>query len=413
MMRVWRCLLFAALPLGCNVTAPAPTGGAELPSRGECPRGIAVVMSDYQSSEIALLSPDGTVMSPAFLSSASTSASGLAAPLSGDIGVASTTRREQLVIVDRYGTNVLSFVDVDSAEVTAQLPVGTGFDANVQDYLELDGERALVPRLGQNQQPGREPFDAGSDVLVVDPSEPAIVDAIEMPTEAEYRPNPSAIVRVGDDALVTLHHARADFGASADSELVALSARDLSLAYRLPLEGLSNCGRAELSPNGELLAIACSGHLQRTGAVTEPERSGLLLLDATTRPPRELRRLMALDVIGAPMQSSVELVTERLALIKSQTPLGADADNQLWALDLETGSTELLATAARGSSGVGRGVAFAGMSCRAACGDPCLVCDLSRGKLLRFALRDGALEPAADVELDGAGLPPLSLTPFW
>jgi hypothetical protein len=120
----------AALLLGCNVTPARVTGGVDLPERGDCPRGLAVVSSDFQSSEIALLAPNGDVKSAAFLSSASTAATSLAAPFSGDLSVASALRRPgELVVIDRFGTNVLTFVDTRTAVVRAQLPVGTGFEA--------------------------------------------------------------------------------------------------------------------------------------------------------------------------------------------------------------------------------------------------------------------------------------------
>jgi hypothetical protein len=404
----------AAALSACNVTPATTSGGVDLPERGECPRGVAVVSSDYQSSEIALLAPSGDVKSAAFMSSASTEATNLAAPLSGDIGVASARSRPgELVIIDRFGTNVLSFVDTKTAQVRAQLPVGTGFEANPQGYLELSEHQAFVPRLGENASPGRQRFDAGSDLLLVDPSVPSIVDSLAMPRKDGYLPNPAAITRHGDDLLVTLQHARADYSGMAEGELVAIAASDLSFRYRLALSGLKNCGRAEPSPSGAWLAVACSAFVDRKGAAAEPQTSGLVVFDALTEPPSERRRFGAQDLVGGPMQSSIEFVSERLVLFKTQTALGADRDNQLWSLDLETGGAALLATAARGESGLGFGIAFGGMSCRANCGDPCVIADASRGKLLRFRVHGDALEPDADVVIHGAGLPPGGLTPFW
>ena len=221
--------------LACNVTPAGTTGGADLPSRGACARGLAVVSSDYQSSEIVLLTPEGEVVSSAFLSSASSRATGLAAPISGDISVATRPGTEEVVVVDRFGTNVLTFVDTATAQVRAQLPVGTGFEANPQTYLEVDAHHAFVPRLGENHAPGQEPFDAGSDVLVIDPSVPAIVSSVAMPRKEGYLPSPSAIAPWRDAALVTLVHARANFGAMADSELVALLPDGTGVRFRLPL----------------------------------------------------------------------------------------------------------------------------------------------------------------------------------
>jgi hypothetical protein len=407
-------LLAAGSLWACNVAPAATTGGADLPARGACPRGLAVVSSDFQSSEIALLEPSGAVKSAAFASSASTEASSLAAPLSGDLEAAfGSSRPNELVLIDRQGTNVLTFIDVVTAEVRAQLPVGTGFESNPQDYLELEPHLALVPRLGENARPGREPFDAGSDLLLIDPSAAVITGSLPMPRVNGFLPNPVAVRAVADELLVTLHHAKSDFSDVADSEIVAFSATDQRLRYRLTLAGLRNCGAVEASPGGRLLAVACSSHLDRNGAVQDVSSSGLVLLDPSHSPPVELGRFAALDLIGGPIQSSVEFVSERVLLLKSQTALGAVADNQLFALDLQRGTTELLATAERAEGARGFGIALGGMSCRAECGDPCFVADASRGELLRFDVDGDLLTPGAPVRIAGAGLPPVGLTQFW
>jgi hypothetical protein len=407
-------LLLSSLLWACNVSPAATTGGADLPARGACPRGLAVVSSDFQSSEVALLEPGGAVRSAAFASSASTEASNLAAPLSGDLEAAfGQSRLNELVLIDRQGTNVLTFIDVLTAEVRAQLPVGTGFESNPQDYLELDPHLAFVPRLGENARPGREPFDAGSDLLIIDPSAAVITGSLPMPRVDGFLPNPVAVKAVADDVLVTLRHATSDFSALADSEIVAFSAADQRLRYRLTLPGLRNCGAVEASPSGQVLAVACSSHLDRNGAAKDVKSSGIVLLDPSRSPPVELARFAALDLVGGPIQSGVELVNEHLLLFKSQTALGAAADNQLFALDLQRGTVQLLATAERAEDARGFGIALGGMSCRAACGDPCFVADASRGELLRFDVAGDALVAGAPVRIGGAGLPPVGLTQFW
>jgi hypothetical protein len=414
MRLVQRATATAVLLLGCNVTPAQVTGGVDLPTRGDCPRGTAVVSTDFQSSEIALLAPDGNVESTAFMSSASTAATGLAAPFSGDLAVASASSRPgELVVIDRLFTNVLTFVDIRTAEVRAQLPVGTGFEANPQDYLELSDRVAFVPRPGEDPSPGSEPFDAGSDLLVVDPSVPRITGSLPMPRREGYRPNPVAVTPFGNHVLVTLQHARPGYNGFAESELVGIGIESQRISYRVPLTGLKSCGRAELSPSRAVIAVACLGFIDRVGNGKEPETSGLVLLDALTVPPQERGRFAALDLVGTTIQSSLEFVSERVVLFKTQTALGADRDNQLFSLDLDTGATTLLATAARDQSGLGYGIAFSGMSCRAGCGDPCLVADRSRGKLLRFQVQDGVPVPDTDVVIDGAGLPPTVVTPFW
>lgn len=405
----WLFLLVA-----CNVTPATTTGGADLPARGDCPRGLAVVSSDFQSSEVALLSPDGAVRSQAFLSSASSNASNLAAPLSGDLeAAASRSRDNELVLIDRFGTNVLSFVDAKTAAVRAQLPIGTGFDSNPQDYLEVSEHKAYVPRLSENRDAGREPFDVGSDLLLVDPVVPSIIGSLPMPHQAGFFPNPVALAQLGELVLVTLQHARPDFSGMADSEIVAVDTRDDSLRYRLTLSGLQNCGRVELSPDRRRLVVACASYVDPRGESTDVSKSGIVVLDAVREPPEELQRFSALELSGGAVQSSLELVTDDLLLFKTQTALGAEHDNQLLSLSLSSGRVVLLASAARDVSGAGFGIAFLGMSCQAGCGDPCLVADASRGRIVRLHVLDERLVEDEEIRINGAGLPPTGITPFW
>jgi hypothetical protein len=234
-----------------------------------------------------------------------------------------------------------------------------------------------------------------------------------MPLREGYLPNPAAVTQLGENVLVTLQHARADYSGMAESELAAVSIVKPRVLYRVRLDGLKDCGRAELSPSRAVMAVACSGFVDRKGAVAEPETSGLVLLDPNADRPAELRRFTAQALAGGPIQSSIEFASEHVVLFKTQTALGSERDNQLFSLELETGQTTLLASAARAASGLGFGIAFGGMSCQVGCGDPCLISDASRGRLLRFRLRGDTLTRDDDVEIHGAGLPPAGLTPFW
>jgi hypothetical protein len=409
--------LLALLPLvltACNVTAFEPTGGADLPERGACPRGLAVVSSDYLSSEVGLLAPDGEVASSALLSSASSGPSGVAAALSGDVTAAGTRLiPNELVLVDRYGTNVLTFVSAKTAHVRAQLAVGTGFEANPQDYLQVSDHKAYVPRLAENARPGSEPFDSGSDLLLVDPVGPEVFGSIPMPRQDGYLPSPNGIAQVGDDVLVTLWHVRGDFKDMADGEVVAFSALDDSLRYRLQLTELQNCGRVALSPSGARMAVGCQSFIDPRGNAPDPSKSAIVLFDATTEPPRELQRFAATELVGGPVQQSLEFASENLLLFKSQTALGSDDDNRLLSLTLDSGEVRLLATAARGPSGLGYGIAFGGMRCSPGCGDPCLVADASRGEVLPLQVAHEQLAVLPGIALRGAGLPPLDVAPFW
>jgi hypothetical protein len=181
----------------------------------------------------------------------------------------------------------------------------------------------------------------------------------------------------------------------------------------LLLRGLQNCGRVEQSPNGGLLAVACTSYVDRNGSAPDLSGSGIVLLDAGSEPPAELQRFAAADLVSGPIQSGIRFVSDRVLLFKTQTAVGAGLDNQLLALDLETGRSEVLATAAQNSNGTGYGIAFGGLVCAPGCGDPCFMADLSRGVVQRFAVEGDGVRPDGEVDIHGAGLPPTALTPFW
>ncbi|HEV8244312.1 MAG TPA: hypothetical protein VGP93_00955, partial [Polyangiaceae bacterium] len=172
MKKLFLCVGILSL-CGCNVeSTDKSTGGVDVVGDERCPAGVIAVLGDYMSTQVALLDNDGQALSDSFLSSGSTEASGLAAPLSGDV-VPPSSRPDsgEVVLIDRFGTDVITWADPASAEVRTQLPVGTGFSSNPHDYLELSSSKAYVTRYEDNAAPGQQAFDDGGDVLIVDPSQ--------------------------------------------------------------------------------------------------------------------------------------------------------------------------------------------------------------------------------------------------
>ena len=125
---------------------------------------MIIVESDFRSTNIVVSRPDGITLSGSFVSSGATKP-GLSLALSGDVDVPfAAPRSKRAVLLDRFGTNVVTWMNVDSADVVAQLPIGQGFESNPHDYLEVDATRAFVSRYGSNLTPGAQPFDAGGDL---------------------------------------------------------------------------------------------------------------------------------------------------------------------------------------------------------------------------------------------------------
>ncbi len=413
--------------LGCDVPVrDLDTGGISVGGAGgstpgaagasvACHRGFAVASSDYQSSNVSLIGVDGDVLSASFISSAS-SAAGLSAALSGDVVFPSgSATGDHLVLIDRYPAAVLTWVELGSSRVTAQLSVATGFAANPHDYVAISPTKAYVPRFGANLAPGREPFDAGSDLLVVDPSRPAIVGRIDLSValtgeSAQFSPRPERALRLADRVVVVLGGYRSDFTTTAASRLVVIDAATDRLVQVLVLDGFHACSTLARSPTGDELAVACSGEW---GGDNRPElaSSGVVRISVG----EELsvtERYFAAQLGEGPVATGLAYASSRHLLVTTFGQFagaGAPAaDDALLELDLETGATWAVLRSA------GEPFTLGAVSCDPACG-VCYLTDAQRerGVVHRYEVGpDGLRAPAAIRPERSIGLPPRALGRF-
>jgi hypothetical protein len=412
-------LLFGALLAGCNAPEPPPgTGGTDVPP-GACGRGLVVVETDYQSTNVSLVGVDGSVLSSSFVSSATT-ATGLSAPLSGDVVVPTMPQSgDELVLLDRYPAGVLTWLDVASAEVRGQLGVGTGFASNPQDVVVVGSERAYVSRFERNPEPGREAWDEGSDLLLVDPTRLAIVGRVELAgalagEPAGMLPRPNRMVLVGDWLLVLLSPYTADFLESATSRLALVDVRTDALVGTVMLPDLYGCSGLALSPAGTTLAVSCSGRFQGTSNPTV-EDAGLVLLAAPDaaqiadgQDPAstmvELGRWSASELVGQPLGFAVDFADEQRLLLTAfgRFAEGAEPAVQDAALELErtTGATRTLVQSEALPFSLGE------VRCVGSCGR-CFLADAERSVLHELVLGEDGLEVTRAITVDTAvGLPP-------
>jgi hypothetical protein len=397
------------LVLGCNVEPVAEDRcGATVAAAPGCPSAAVVVMSDFLSSQVALTRLDGETLCGSFASTSRSEASALAFPFSGDLSTPSTPPSSgRVVLLDRFGTNVISWLEPRTGEVLAQLPIGTGFQSNPQDYVEVAPGRALVSRWGENPAPGSEPFDGGGDLLVLDTETPAVVARIALPRPDDFPPRPAGLSLRGDVVLVTLQRAAVDVKSMGEAAIAGVSLDDEQVRFSVSLPGLKNCGRVTPAPSGERGVIACSGYVDRMGAPADLGESALVLLDLSGEEPVERSRLTAADVAGTALQSDVAFFSETGLLVKTQTSLGGGEDNRLLAVELETGAATELARARPQTVGGGQGVVYGTILCSPGCGDVCLLADADRGALSRWAIGRDGLEALPSLAVKGSvGLPP-------
>lgn len=251
-----RLAAIAVCIASCESSLIPSQGGTGTPL---APGSFAVVASDYRSTNLALRGPAGETLSSSLLSTAS-AAAGLSYALSGDVVLPSEALRStgEVVLIDRFGTNVVTFVEPVSGRVRAQLAVGTGFEANPQDFLAFAPGLALVSRFGVDPRPGDTPLDGGDDVLVVDVGTPRLLDRIVFPRKVGVPARPGAFTALGPKVLVNLARISEDFAEAVDSDVAVLALDPPRLERIVALDGLRNCGKVAVSAGG-VLALACSG----------------------------------------------------------------------------------------------------------------------------------------------------------
>lgn len=382
-------------------------GGDDLPDGGEpppksCDRALAIVAGDYFKTNIILANLDGTTLVDAFVSSDSDKP-GLLIPLSGDVYVPRIApASERVVLLDAYGTDVITWMDRDSGDVLAQLSVGsTSFSSNPQDYIEVDDRRAFVSRYESNTTPGEEAFDEGGDLLIVDTQTFAIEGRIPMPEEdAELFPRPMGMTRLGDEIIVTLQRFSQSFDEVGEGRFVGVSPVANEVTWTVDVPGMDNCGRVAVSPSRERLAIACTGKLSWTTWRWESHRSGVVVFDATTSPPTELKRFSLGEAFDRGLQPELAFASETTLFGSAYGDWGLSGD-LAFTLDLQTGKHEIVGQSAEAE-------VFGGIYCAPGCGDLCVMTDADQNQLRRFRLdEDGSFE-----ELDPepiTGLPPRTI----
>jgi hypothetical protein len=307
-------------------------------------------------------------------------------------------------LLDRFGTNVITWMNVDSAEVLAQLPVGQGFESNPHDYLEVDGTRAFVSRYGSNITPGALPFDAGGDLLILDATIPSIIGRIAMPEDdPQLLPCPGGMTWLGDEVVVTLERWSRDFALVGEGRFVGVSPQTDAVSWVVGVPGLNACGRVAVSSDGTRLAIACSGEFDFDSKRFDTTRSDIVLFDATLRPPVELKRFHLAARLDAAIQPNLVFARDNLLV---GTTYGGNATPGDGAFTLDVDSDEVTPLYQASKAFV-----LGGLRCSPGCENVCLLSDAEVNRLHRWKVAGTSpLAPLDDAVPESIiGLPPRSL----
>jgi hypothetical protein len=284
-----------------------------------------------------------------------------------------------------------------------QLPVGTGFESNPHDYVEVNATTAWITRYGTNATPGQQPFDQGGDLLIVDTTKYTITGRIAMPEEnPALQPCPDGMTWIGGDVVVNLQRFSSDFSQIGDGRFVGVSPATSAIDWTVNVTGLQDCGRVAVSPSGKLAAIACSSMQNTTTMTYDPAESDIVVYDATTKPPTELKRLGVGVKLNAGIQWSIAFANED-AIVGTTYGGNATPGDTAFSVSATTAAITPLTSETMP-------YVYGAVHCAPGCGDVCLLADAQTDVLKRWQTTDGGFTPLSDEVVDTVvGLPPRTI----
>jgi hypothetical protein len=410
-MRI-RTVLALVLIQACDVPVnrPRETGlgdAASMVPNGEgCPRGLVVAATDLsQSANIGLASTSGEMLSPSIVSTASLP-TGFTTALGGDIAFPSTpSSGDDVVILDRYPRSVLTWVNLATAVVRSQLSVATGFSANPHDYVPVSQRKAYVTRFNSNADPGREPYDAGGDLLSIDPSIPSITGRVDVagsfPKSAGFTVHPDRALQVGSRVYVVLPYYDPAYN-SGDSWVAAIDPTSDAVIDSIRLSAVSGCSGLDVAPDQKSVAVICSG---RWHGVSTADSSASAIVGLTLEPElSEAWRVPASGVGGRSFGFEVAFVAPTQVLALQLGDRGPPLINdEAYVVDIETGKAVSVLESAD------MPVTLSAGPCNYDCG-LCFMADAQRRAIHRLKFDSPAQWSLVDsIWDDPTGLPPRML----
>jgi hypothetical protein len=406
--RRWLSLVAAALA-GCS--APERCREQELVPI-DAPR-LAVVLSDYASSAIVVVNDRDEVVGP-FIDSGSRPP-GIVATLSGDVVLPRTAPDpSQLVLIDRYQTDVLTAIPFGAPEALVQRDLRggrtSGSSPNPQDVLALADGRWLVSRHNPAEDPSAPVLARGNDVALLDAANHELVDRFALDADLTLdgvtyfgRPAGLAAMQDGDAPRMLVRLARLSSlvlrltGPGA----VALLDPDSGRAEVLELGGLSNCLQVAAVPGEPRRAVV----LCRGDAFGEDEsRGGLVEVAIVDQGLTEARRFaVSADPALPPPSNGLVVLDARRVVYVSSGSVREGRTDRLVLLDLDDGATRVIAESTPTPFELGDGVFDPTR-------DELLVPDGNLRALRRFEARE--LREGEPLSLDGPclRLPPRQVT---
>ncbi len=312
--------------------------------------GIAVVNSDYVSTSISLVDPGtGTVENGDCINSG-THTPGNTLALSGDVGLPSQPQPMHLLVTIDHANSALTWIDPSNCTPLRQLDVSTGFYANPHDLVAVSATKAYVARYEKNSTPTADPgdHDEGDDVLIIDPSVPAITGRIDLSTyavaveNAAIQARPSSMLLVGSSLYVMLENLSGDFASAGHGRIVVIDTATDTVSGTIELETLKNCGGLSYLDSTHTLIAACGGSFSDAD---QKAASGVAYIDLAASPPTVTRTVPA-SAFGRALAGFSGIARDgALGFGVTYGELSGTPKDQFWTLDVPAGTATKLADA--------------------------------------------------------------------
>lgn len=305
--------------------------------------GLVVVNSDFVSTSISLLDRSNGRVTKSDCIDSGARPPGVTQALSGDVVVPSWPQPgDPVLLIDRKNA-ALTWLDPATCAPTHQLDVSTGFAANPHDVIGVSSTKAYVTRYDANPTPTPDPNDRddGDDILIIDPSVPAITGRIDLSSSAipvagaTIKARPDRARLIDGKLFVALNEISSDFSALAHGRVIAIDSATDQVTATIDLPELANCADLSYIEASRTLVVLCTGDFT---AADPTQTSGVAFIDVTASPPVEVRHQMA-SAFGGRGLAAYSGIANNGALGFAVTPgvFGSTPHDRLWSFNVASG----------------------------------------------------------------------------
>ncbi|MBI4512054.1 MAG: hypothetical protein HY698_20650 [Deltaproteobacteria bacterium] len=332
--------------LGLSSACTEETDSPEIRGQGQ---GIAIINSDYTSTSISLLDPATGTLARDDCMNSGTKPPAPSLALSGDVVLPSQPQEgHELLAIDR-GNSALTWIDPTACTPSRQLAVGTGFFANPHEVVSISATKAYVTRYERNESPtdDKTDFDEGSDILIINPTTPAITGRIDLGSYAvkvegaEIQARPDRAIRANGKVYVALANLSADYKAAGHGRIVVVDTEKDAVEGTIDIPGLKGCGGLHYLEAQKSLLVSCGGSF--SDGEKQADGAGIVTIDLGARTPAITKTLRVTPFGGRVVTGfEVQSMSDELGFTVTFGSFSGPPPDTFWSFNPRAGTAEKL-----------------------------------------------------------------------